>query len=226
MFDDATANRRERLATASVTVSGEPIVGLRLAVVDPIRIPVNPIFEDASAPRPERVFVFARHRRTAWAAAAPRFATTAGCRWRSSRGRTACSASAATPWQVKRVRVPRPGGGSGGGRPDGGAGRPHRRRVHDPARRRSTAASPTAAASRSRIHGGHLPGGRRAGPTRADYRAHADGPARPAGPLPRRAPAAQATTSPRRSSTSTCRTAFDARRPRRPAPVRQAVPPP
>jgi hypothetical protein len=59
MFEDATANRRERLATASVTVTGEPIVGLRLAVVDPIRVPVNLIFEDASAPRPERVFVFA-----------------------------------------------------------------------------------------------------------------------------------------------------------------------
>ena len=59
MFDDATTNRRERQATASVTVSGEPIVGLRLAVVDPIRIPVNPIFDDTSAPRPERVFVSA-----------------------------------------------------------------------------------------------------------------------------------------------------------------------
>ena len=59
MFDDVTANRLQRLANASVTVSGEPIVGLRLAVVDPIRIPVNPIFEDASAPRPERVFVSA-----------------------------------------------------------------------------------------------------------------------------------------------------------------------
>jgi hypothetical protein len=59
MFEDATTNRRERLATASVTVSGEPIAGLRLAVVDPIRIPVNPTFDDASAPRPERVFVSA-----------------------------------------------------------------------------------------------------------------------------------------------------------------------
>ena len=59
MFEDYTTRRLERLATASVTVSGEPIVGLRLAVVDPIRIPVNPIFEDTSAPRPERVFVSA-----------------------------------------------------------------------------------------------------------------------------------------------------------------------
>jgi hypothetical protein len=59
MFEDHTTRRLERLATASVTVSGEPVVGLRLAVVDPIRIPVNPIFEDASPPRPERVFVSA-----------------------------------------------------------------------------------------------------------------------------------------------------------------------
>ncbi len=59
MFEDATADRHERLAIATVTVSGEPIVGLRLAVVDPIRIPVNPIFEEASAPRPDRVFVAA-----------------------------------------------------------------------------------------------------------------------------------------------------------------------
>ena len=62
MFEDATTNRRERLATASVTVNGEPIAGLRLAVVDPIRIPVNPIFDDASAARPERVFVNAGSR--------------------------------------------------------------------------------------------------------------------------------------------------------------------
>jgi hypothetical protein len=62
MFEDAGARRSERVASASVTVSGEPITGLRLAVVDPIRIPVNAIFEDASAPRPERVFVSAGSR--------------------------------------------------------------------------------------------------------------------------------------------------------------------
>jgi hypothetical protein len=59
MFEDATANRRDRLATGSVTVSGDPIAGLRLAVVDPIRVPVNAIFDDASEPRPARVFVSA-----------------------------------------------------------------------------------------------------------------------------------------------------------------------
>ena len=102
MFDDVTANRRERLATASVTISGEPIMGLRLAVVDPIRIPVNPIFEDASAPRPERVHVFA-------SSANGMVGGNAAIRddGRLSLevvpGRYQLSASAMPPWQVKRV---------------------------------------------------------------------------------------------------------------------------
>ena len=149
MFEDATANRLERLATASVTVSGEPIAGLRLAVVDPIRIPVNLIFEDASAPRPERVFVSA--------------GSQSGMRGGNAAirddgrlslevvpGTYRLSASAATPWLVKRIAVPRSGGGIGGGRPDGGAGRPHRRRLHDQELVESPEASPTPPASRSR----------------------------------------------------------------------------
>jgi Carboxypeptidase regulatory-like domain len=102
MFEDATANRLERLATASVTVSGEPIVGLRLAVVDPIRVPVNLIFEHGSASRPERVSVFA--------------GSQSGMRGGNAAirddgrlslevvpGTYRLSASAATPWLVKRI---------------------------------------------------------------------------------------------------------------------------
>jgi hypothetical protein len=63
MFEDYSTNRLERLATASVTVSGEPIAGLRLAVVDPIRIPVNVTFEDGAAEKPQRVMVSAQTER-------------------------------------------------------------------------------------------------------------------------------------------------------------------
>ena len=103
-----------------------------------------------------------------------------------------CTASSRPPGSgrhVKRIVLLRSGRGIGGGRPDGGAGRAHRRRVHEAGRRRSTAASPTAAASRSPqytvvifpqdaelVRRGRTP-------------AHANGPARPAGPVPRRTPA-------------------------------------
>lgn len=102
MFDDATTNRRERVATASVTVSGEPIVGLRLAVVDPIRIPVNPIFEDASAPRPERVHVYAS---SANGIGGGNTAIRDDGRLSLEvvPGSYQLSASAMPPWQVKRV---------------------------------------------------------------------------------------------------------------------------
>jgi hypothetical protein len=102
MFDDVTANRRERLATASVTVSGEPIVGLRLAVVDPIRIPVNPIFEDASAPRPERVHVFASSA-NGMASGNAAIRDDGRLSLEVVPGRYQLSASAMPPWQVKRV---------------------------------------------------------------------------------------------------------------------------
>ena len=102
MFEDATADRQERLAIASVTVSGEPIVGLRLAIVDPIRIPVNPIFEEASAPRPERVFVAAGSKNG-------RSGGTAAIRddgrlsLEVAPGTYRLFATAASPWLVKRM---------------------------------------------------------------------------------------------------------------------------
>jgi Carboxypeptidase regulatory-like domain len=102
MFEDATANRLERMATASVTVSGDPIVGLRLAVVDPIRIPVNPIFEDASAPRPERVSVFAGSQ-TAMRGGNAAIREDGRLSLEVVPGTYRLSAMVATPWVVKRV---------------------------------------------------------------------------------------------------------------------------
>lgn len=57
MFDDARPEQ-QRMATASVTVAGEPITGVQLVVQPPLRLPVTTTFEDAG-PRPERVFVSA-----------------------------------------------------------------------------------------------------------------------------------------------------------------------
>jgi carboxypeptidase family protein len=102
MFDEATTNRRERVATASVTVTGEPIVGLRLAVVDPIRIPVNPIFEDASAARPERVFVSASSQ-NAMGGGGAAIRDDGRLSLELVPGTYRLSASAATPWHVKRI---------------------------------------------------------------------------------------------------------------------------
>jgi hypothetical protein len=102
MFEDHSTNRLERLATASVTVSGEPLTGLRLAVVDPIRIPVNPIFEDASAPRPERVSVFAGSQNGIGGGNAA-IRDDGRLSLEVVPGRYQLSAFAASPWQVKRV---------------------------------------------------------------------------------------------------------------------------
>jgi hypothetical protein len=101
MVDDATTDRVQRLATASVTVSGEPIVGLRLAVVDPIRIPVNLTFEDAAAPRPERVFVAGSQKGMSGGNAAIR--DDGRLSLEVVPGMYRLSAAAATPWLVKRI---------------------------------------------------------------------------------------------------------------------------
>jgi hypothetical protein len=55
-FDDG--NRRQRSASVSIVVAGEPVSGVRLVVREPIRIPVVATFEDAGT-RPERVFISA-----------------------------------------------------------------------------------------------------------------------------------------------------------------------
>jgi protocatechuate 3,4-dioxygenase beta subunit len=57
MFDDARPEQ-VRLATAPVSVAGEPVTGVRLIVQPPLRVPVTTTFEDAG-PRPERIFVSA-----------------------------------------------------------------------------------------------------------------------------------------------------------------------
>jgi hypothetical protein len=62
MFDSINSESL-RSAFASVVAGGEPIDGLRLVVQQPIRIPVNVTFEDASTDKPERVFVSANTQR-------------------------------------------------------------------------------------------------------------------------------------------------------------------
>ena len=103
MFEDATTNRHERLATASVTVSGEPIAGLRLAIVDPIRIPVNPIFEDRSATPPERVFVNATSQRGGGNGGSAAIRDDGRLSLEVVPGTYRLMASAAAPWHLKRI---------------------------------------------------------------------------------------------------------------------------
>jgi hypothetical protein len=103
MFEDASANRLERLATASIAVSGEPIVGIRLAVVDPIRIPVNPIFEEASVPRPEHVFVSAGSQRGGGSGGNAAIRDDGRLSLEVVPGTYRLFASAGSPWQVKRL---------------------------------------------------------------------------------------------------------------------------
>jgi len=103
MFEDASANRNERLATATVTVSGEPIAGVRLAVLDPIRIPVNPIFEDASAARPDRVFVNAGSTRGGGSGGNAAIRDDGRLSLEVVPGTYRLFANAGSPWQVKRI---------------------------------------------------------------------------------------------------------------------------
>ncbi len=85
MFEDATANRLERMATASVTVSGEPIVGPSPGRRGSDSHPGEPDLRGRVRAAPGTGVRLRRDRRPAWAAATPRFARTAGCRWRSCR---------------------------------------------------------------------------------------------------------------------------------------------
>ena len=102
MFE-TPGRQRERVATASVAVSGGPVTGLRLIVAEPIRIPVSTTFEDATAaPRPERVMVSAQSER----------AMQHGMAMLGQDGRLALEvvpgayrlfANAQPPWMIKRI---------------------------------------------------------------------------------------------------------------------------
>ena len=167
---------------------------------DPIRIPVNAIYEDASAQKPDarlRLGPVAepdgrRHRR--------RFATTAA-RLEVVPGTYSLSASASTPWYMKRIVVPRPRGrGRGRGRADGGAGRAHRRRSSR--RERDGDGGVTDGAGKAVMDYTVVISPRTWSWRGAAISADADRPARPAGPLSAPSTFHRASTWPRRSSIS------------------------
>ena len=132
MFEDMSSQRFDRVATASVAVNGEPIAGVRLTVVAPIRILVNATFDDPSAQPPARVFVSANSEngtggRTAAIRDDGRLALEV------VPGTYRLSASAGTPWYSETDLVSRTRGRSRRrrGRSDGRTGRARRRPVHD-----------------------------------------------------------------------------------------------
>lgn len=100
-FEEEAPRNTQRVASARVVVSGTPISDLRLVVVDPIRIPVNAIYEDASAQKPDRVFVSAQspHRMGGGTAAV----RDGHFSLEIVPGSYTLSASANPPWYTKRI---------------------------------------------------------------------------------------------------------------------------
>jgi hypothetical protein len=99
MFEE-TRGDRSRPATASVTVNGDPVAGVRLVVREPIRVPVITTFEDGGT-KPERVFVSAMS--PGGEGATARLGPDGRLTLEVAPGSFRVNASAAPPWLVKRV---------------------------------------------------------------------------------------------------------------------------
>jgi hypothetical protein len=97
---DVTPMRANRLASATVTVSGGPVTGVRIVMRDPVKIPVSTIFEDGDAPNPERVYVSAQADGTYGAAERDK---DGHMTLEIAPGSYRLSASAEMPWRVKRL---------------------------------------------------------------------------------------------------------------------------